>query len=152
MVLAEKIATAIDRGQANTRLRDLADIWTLTHRHAIDFVSMSEALQRVADHRGVRLQLLRGLLAGWAEAVQPRWATWLGKQAQLDLPDQAGDAIAWLVGFVDPLVAGDLAHSRWEPPGGWATRAMGPSHQGRGHAADRLPAQDGGSPGGFASI
>jgi predicted nucleotidyltransferase component of viral defense system len=152
MVLAEKIATAIDRGQANTRWRDLADIWTLTHRHTIDFDSMSEALQRVAAHRGLRLQLLRELLAGWAEVSQARWATWLGKQAQLDLPDQAVDAIAWLVGFADPLMAGDRAHSHWEPSAGWATPAMGPSPQDRGQSADRLPAEDEDSPGGSASI
>jgi hypothetical protein len=33
MVLAEKIVTALERGTANTRWRDFADVWTLSRRH-----------------------------------------------------------------------------------------------------------------------
>jgi hypothetical protein len=36
MVLAEKLVTAIDRGQANTRWRDFADVYVLTQAHPVD--------------------------------------------------------------------------------------------------------------------
>ena len=36
MVLAEKIVTAIDRGEGNTRWRDFADIYTLARLHSVE--------------------------------------------------------------------------------------------------------------------
>ncbi|HRN29494.1 MAG TPA: nucleotidyl transferase AbiEii/AbiGii toxin family protein, partial [Terrimesophilobacter sp.] len=36
MVLAEKVVTAIDRGIANTRWRDFADVYALTRLHPVD--------------------------------------------------------------------------------------------------------------------
>lgn len=50
-VLAEKIATAINLGAANTRVRDYADIYTLTGRHDISYAVGREALQATAAFR-----------------------------------------------------------------------------------------------------
>ncbi|WP_432507751.1 nucleotidyl transferase AbiEii/AbiGii toxin family protein [Kineococcus arenarius] len=43
-VLAAKICTAIALGDANSRMKDYADIWTLTGRHAFERQAVSQAL------------------------------------------------------------------------------------------------------------
>jgi len=119
MVLAEKTSTAVDRGQTNTRWRDLADIWALTHQHAVDGGSAAEALSLVATHRGVRLQPLQGLLAGWSDSAQPKWEVWRRKQQQVELPESIDEVIAWLVRFADPMITGLPEGATWEPSRGW---------------------------------
>jgi len=52
-VLAEKIATAIELGPANTRVRDYADIYTLTGIHAINHRTPRQALLATAAHRAI---------------------------------------------------------------------------------------------------
>lgn len=119
MVLAEKTSTAVDRGQTNTPWRDLADIWALTHQHAVDGGSAAEALRLVAAHRGVRLQPIQGLLAGWSDSAQPKWAVWRRKQLQVELPEWVDEVIAWLVRFADPMITGLPEGASWEPSRGW---------------------------------
>ena len=55
MVLAEKIVTAIQRGTANTRWREGADIYLLSGRHEIDGTQLHKSLVTVAAHRGAAL-------------------------------------------------------------------------------------------------
>jgi hypothetical protein len=47
-VLAEKIVTALARGNVNTRWRDFFDLYILVRRHAVDARTLRESLQRVA--------------------------------------------------------------------------------------------------------
>ena len=79
MVLAEKIVTAIQRGQANTRWRDFGDIYQLTRRYAFRASDIGRALQTVAEFRDVELSALGEMLDGYAEIGQPRWAPWRAK-------------------------------------------------------------------------
>ena len=51
-VLAEKIATAIGLGPANTRVRDYADIYSLTGIHVISHRTARQALLATAAYRG----------------------------------------------------------------------------------------------------
>lgn len=57
-VLAEKIATAIALGPANTRVRDYADIYTLTGLHVIAHRTARKALLATAAFRGTPVQPL----------------------------------------------------------------------------------------------
>jgi len=52
MVLAEKIVTAIERGTADTRWRDYADVYLLTGERSVDGTHLEQSLRKVADHRG----------------------------------------------------------------------------------------------------
>ena len=62
MVLAEKIVTALDRGEANTRWRDFVDIaWIARSRH-ITYADQRTALETVAAHRHTQLDSMRPLL------------------------------------------------------------------------------------------
>jgi hypothetical protein len=80
MVHAEKIVTAIQRGIANTRWRDFADIYLLSRRHEIDGTRQRRSIMTVAEHRKVIPEPLAGALTGYAEFAQGRWANWVGKQ------------------------------------------------------------------------
>ena len=79
MVLAEKIVTALQRGQASTRWRDFGDIYQLTGSYAFRASEVRQALQVVAGHRHVELSGLDDALEGYPEIGQTRWAPWRAK-------------------------------------------------------------------------
>jgi Nucleotidyl transferase AbiEii toxin, Type IV TA system len=117
MVLAEKIVTVLQRGQANTRWRDFGDIYQLTRRYAFRASDIERALQTVAEFRGVELSGLDEILDGYAEIGQPRWAPWRAKlQLAEILPADFRDALEVLRAFADPVLAGVAAGSAtWNP-------------------------------------
>src|SRR6185312_16392757 len=80
MVLAEKLATAIARGTANTRWRDFVDLYALAMRHPVSGATLRESLARVASYRKLALAPLASVLAEYSELAQTRWAAWLRKQ------------------------------------------------------------------------
>jgi hypothetical protein len=55
MVLAEKIVTAVDRGESNTRWRDFADVYSLIREQRIDMAELRASMEAVAAYRGVVL-------------------------------------------------------------------------------------------------
>lgn len=90
MIVAEKLVTALQRGRANTRWRDFADLFALVPGDLVD-TEMIKALRAVANHRGATLQPLGAVLHGMAEEAQARWATWRARQgAQERVPENLG--------------------------------------------------------------
>lgn len=69
-VLAEKVVTMVDRGDATTRERDYADVLILAGRHALDAGLLREAIHATGAHRGSDLQPLRSVI-GRAGAHAP---------------------------------------------------------------------------------
>ncbi len=116
MVLAEKIVTAIQRGSANTRWRDFADIHALSRNHALAATALNQAIHTVAEHRLVELQPLRGLLLDFATSSQLKWAAW---RRRLQLEDQVQESFADLMEdifqFVDPLLTAMDLDANWNP-------------------------------------
>jgi len=104
MVVAEKLVTALQRGRANTRWRDFADLYLL---HALDFdrAALLAALREVAPHRRTTLRPLSIALSGMANTAQPRWQVWWRKQG-LDgrLPASFPEVLAALEAWSDPLL------------------------------------------------
>jgi hypothetical protein len=117
MVHAEKIVTAVDRGPTNTRWRDFADIYVLSGQHSVDANELRESIRRVAAYRGVTLTQLAGSIPGWAEAAQPKWATWHRKQQPAgSLPLSFRETLDAVAAFADPvLVAGIAPGASWNP-------------------------------------
>ncbi|MGH3491380.1 MAG: nucleotidyl transferase AbiEii/AbiGii toxin family protein [Actinopolymorphaceae bacterium] len=66
-VLAEKLCTAVSLGEANTRVRDYVDMWTLTGRHDLDYAEARAAVEKTAHHRGTRLRRLGEAIGGVIE-------------------------------------------------------------------------------------
>jgi len=52
-VRAEKLSTAMQLGEANTRIRDYVNLYTLTGIHPLDFRQTRHALLITATHRGI---------------------------------------------------------------------------------------------------
>lgn len=122
MVYAEKIVTAIDRGDTNTRWRDFADIYLLSRRHPTNGTELTHSIRSVAEHRHVQLAALTDLLAGYAAANQQRWASWRRRQLLEDrLPERFADVVSATIDFADPAITGSAEGKTWDPAAGrWA--------------------------------
>jgi hypothetical protein len=117
-VLAEKIATAIDLGPANTRVRDYADIYTLTGIHIIKHRTARQALLATAAHRGTSVQPLSAAVGGFAELrrqTYDAYCTGLGSPG-LQLPPDLESLVSAVAAFADPLAA-HSGETTWQPDG-----------------------------------
>ncbi len=114
--MAEKLVTATDRGVANTRWRDFADIYLLSCHHPVDGTDLAEAILRVADHRGVELARLTEVLDELPGLAQSRWVAWRAKQDLTDrLPEAFADVVGAVISFGDPAATGAAAGASWRP-------------------------------------
>ncbi|MGP4112882.1 nucleotidyl transferase AbiEii/AbiGii toxin family protein [Streptomyces sp. 4N509B] len=127
MVRAEKIVTMLERGEANTRWRDFADVYQLAQRHDADGHELAAALEAVARHRGVRLRALLPELETLPPLAQRRWAVWARKQDRgVELPRSFAEVLADVAAFADPALTGTVGGLRWAAEHRvWAPRASG---------------------------
>jgi hypothetical protein len=115
MVHAEKLVTAVQRGAANTRWRDFADIYALSRRHNIDGDEVTSATRQVAEHREARLVSLAEALSDYPTRSQQRWATWLRKQRLASqFPDDFGLLLNAIGGFAEPVLLGQATGQTWD--------------------------------------
>ena len=119
MVIAEKTVTAIERGEANTRWRDFADVLTISSVHEISASELVAALQTVAVYRGATLRPLLPALAAMPDVAQTKWASWRRRQAHARrLPEHFGDTLSAVAAFTDPALDSPLPEgARWNPAG-----------------------------------
>lgn len=114
-VHAEKVVTAIQRGTANTRWRDFADIYLLNAQQDVDGDSLIRALQEVATHRGAQLTPLRETLQGYPGLAQTRWTAWVRRHTLTNrLPGEFGELLESVYAFADPAIREDVAGHRWD--------------------------------------
>ena len=117
MVLAEKVATAIARGTANTRWRDFVDLYALAMRHPVNSATFRSSLHRVAQHRRLALVPLTAVLAGYSEIAQTRWIAWLRKQRlETTIPAEFSKVLDYVASFADPIISGQATSlDMWDP-------------------------------------
>jgi len=72
-VLAEKLSTALVLGEANTRVRDYADIGLLTRRHDLMHDAVPATLDATAGFRGIEVVPLSSVIDDLAELRGPRY-------------------------------------------------------------------------------
>ena len=93
-VLAEKIATMIERGAATTRERDFADVVALSRRYQIEASEVLAAMNATAEHRQIALRPLAGLLGRLGDERQQAWSTFIaGAGHEEFVPSSYPDAI-----------------------------------------------------------
>lgn len=80
MVLAEKIVTALDRGEQNTRWRDFSDIAAIARSRTVDGTNLQQAIVAVARHRQIDVEPLGPLLTQMPQLAQRKWEAWRRKQ------------------------------------------------------------------------
>ncbi|HEX5597960.1 MAG TPA: nucleotidyl transferase AbiEii/AbiGii toxin family protein [Micromonosporaceae bacterium] len=114
MVYAEKVVTAVQRGTANTRWRDFADVYLLAGQHDVNGDELGAAVRLVAEYRGVSLAPLSQILDGFPALAQRRWAAWRRKN-QLDdrLPQEFAQVLQRVNSFADPALTGISGGQTW---------------------------------------
>ncbi|QSB06033.1 nucleotidyl transferase AbiEii/AbiGii toxin family protein [Natronoglycomyces albus] len=114
-VLAEKVTTAVNLGEINTRERDWADIWRLTGGHDLDGGTLSEALRRTAQYRGIPLSPLSQRIGSLVDSRGGNYRTWRRRQGpEADsYPNDFETLLGGVLRFADPLLSGKAANSRW---------------------------------------
>lgn len=106
-VIAEKLSTAMALGEANTRVRDYADVYVLIGRNAVDRPAVRAALRATTAYRGVALRELSEVVGGLGEQ---RAGTYRAFKQRLGgggdrLPPTFAEVVAVVVDFADSLVA-----------------------------------------------
>jgi len=104
-VVAEKVVTMMQRGETNTRERDIADIIVLTRRHAIDSGQLIAAINSTAAHRGAAVRPLRQVIGQLGAVRQSAWQAFL-RRAELDaeLPRSYRAALDEVCALLDSLM------------------------------------------------
>jgi len=143
VVLAEKLCTAVELGAGNSRVRDYADVSTLTRAHDVPAADLLTALAATSQHRGVGLRPLRDLLHDYGTARASAFEAHrrrLGPDAA-KLPGSFAVVVQDVAGFADPALSGTdqkiwgsnpFGRTRWNR---CAATDVGPadSHGGAGH-------------------
>lgn len=122
-VIAEKLCTAIDLGEANTRVRDYADIWLLTSRHDFDAAALRDALAATARYRGVTLRPLSDAVGDLAVVRANTYRAFLNRIGDdvSTLPPDLDTVVADVITFADPLTDNGFVgtwsavHRQWTP-------------------------------------
>jgi Nucleotidyl transferase AbiEii toxin, Type IV TA system len=115
-VLAEKLTTAIQLGAANTRIRDYADIWTLTGLHDLDTIQLQAALENTATHRKITLRPLSAALGDLATVRARTYETYRRRLGQdsADLPEKFLTLVDDVTAFADPLILHTSGAHHWQ--------------------------------------
>jgi hypothetical protein len=122
-VLAEKIATAIALGPANTRIRDYADIYMLTGRHGVAHRTARRALLATTAYRGTPMQPLSAAIGNFADIRRQAYHAYRKSMGNigLQLPDDLMALVRAVTTFADPL-ASDAGSATWQPAErGWSS-------------------------------
>ncbi|MGB4777533.1 MAG: nucleotidyl transferase AbiEii/AbiGii toxin family protein [Microbacterium sp.] len=116
MVLAEKIVTAIERGDQNTRWRDFTDIAAIARTRPIDGPTLQEAVTVVARYRHVAIEPFEPLLAGMPAIAQRKWEVWRKKQRlEQSTPANLSELLRTCTNFVEPVLVGRVGDQTWDP-------------------------------------
>lgn len=161
-VVAEKLSTAIQLGAASTRVRDWADLYTLTGTHPLRRQRVRRALQATARFRGITLVPLSvslGRLVALRSSAYDAYRASLGPAGH-HLPQRFSDLVDTVIAFADPLNNEADDDQLWNPDQrSWAspTRWLAVSHPwSTGHCPDcplhllRSSGSDSGSAGSFS--
>lgn len=116
MVLAEKIVTALERGDQNTRWRDFTDIVAIARSRKIEGAALQEAISVVASYRQVKLEPLGSLLAQMPALTQRKWEVWRRKlRLEQSTPVSFADLLETCLVFAEPVLAKAVNQMRWSP-------------------------------------
>jgi hypothetical protein len=116
MVVAEKVVTAIERGAANTRWRDFADVFDISRSQSFTAGELREALTVVANHRGADLHPLLPELVDLADLAESRWVAWRRRLALGDrLPPTFAETLSEVSLFIDPVLGSSPVEKAWSP-------------------------------------
>lgn len=116
MVLAEKIITAVERGEVNTRWRDFADIYSLIRIHTVTADQLRQAFEAITAFRRLQLYPLLPSLEQMPAIAQAKWQVWRTNQRRDKvIPESFEEVLTELAAFADPVISGAVAAGDWNP-------------------------------------
>lgn len=116
MVLAEKIVTALERGEQNTRWRDFTDIAAIARSRIVEGADLQEATRIVARYRRIEQEPLGPLLSQMPVLAQRKWEVWRRKQRlEQSTPMSFADLLGTCLAFAEPVLANNVTLLRWNP-------------------------------------
>jgi len=119
MVLAEKIVTALERGEQNTRWRDFTDIVAIASSLTVNGADLQEAINVVARYRQVEIEPLGPLLMHMPALAQRKWEVWRRKQRiEQSTPVSFAALLGTCFAFTEPLLTHGVCESTWDPRSG----------------------------------
>ena len=126
-VIAEKLETLVRFALANTRLKDLYDLWTVARTRSVDGATLAGALSNTFLRRGTPIptSLPTGLSPAFFEdpARQRQWTGFLGRVAPagpaVELRLVAEKLALFLMPPAVAAATGGAPPGRWDPDLGW---------------------------------
>lgn len=116
VVIAEKAVTGMQRGLANTRWRDWADMWNLSRQHAFEATELDGAIRSVAEHRQATVTPLSSLIPNYPAIAQPRWAAWRRRPDVVEgLPADFVTVLLDVSHFIDHVTEDHMLAGTWSP-------------------------------------
>jgi hypothetical protein len=116
-VLAEKLATAIALGPANTRVRDYVDIYTLTRSRVIEHQAARAALLATAAFRDMAVMPLSASIDNLVDLRRQAYAAYranLGVAGE-HLPADFASVVMEVTAYADPLASAASGGTIWNP-------------------------------------
>lgn len=109
-IMAEKVVTMLERGITSTRWKDYVDILDL-YQSGLDENTLIAAVKATAKHRGIAIRSISGLMDGYGDVYQSRWAAWRKKESmeektETDLDNQ----LARIATVIDPVLVSAAGH------------------------------------------
>ncbi|MBK7820409.1 MAG: nucleotidyl transferase AbiEii/AbiGii toxin family protein [Tessaracoccus sp.] len=116
-VLAEKLVTAIELGQANTRVRDFVDIHLLTGTQTLECGPLRAAVEATSQFRGVTLSPLAHATAGLGALRAETYTAYRKGLGPIGfaLPHEFTAIIAADAKFIDPVLTRLPPDATWDP-------------------------------------
>lgn len=116
MVVAEKLVTAIQRGNSNTRWRDFLDLHVIATSVRLRGDLAVMATMSVAQFRNVERRPLGWSLGDLGETAQPQWAAWRRRHAiEATAPEWFAGVVSDLERCFDAVLDGSAGASSWDP-------------------------------------
>ncbi len=128
-VIAKKLQAMVSLGEANSRMKDFADLWFLAHHFEFDGQVLARAISETFLNRRTPLQADPVALTPafpLIEAKQAQWNAFLRQSSSEDIPASLAAAINLIAVFLLPvlenLTAGKPFTQAWNAPGPWRHR------------------------------
>ena len=127
-VVAEKFQAMLNLGMANSRMKDLYDIWALANRFEFSGNRLARAIRATFKRRGTSLEsgaivVLGDEFAG-SRAKQAQWQGFVRKGGLVEAVASLEDVVRFIRGFLLPPTEGlersDCFEEDWPPGGPWS--------------------------------
>lgn len=122
-VIAEKLHAMAQFGMANTRLKDLYDVWMLSRLHEFDADTLADAVETTFRHQERAVpEAFACLSPSFASESRNGWKAFMAKLPGSEAPGLDG-VVDELSAFLSPVAecarSGSRTGLRWEPGAGW---------------------------------